>query len=114
MNDIKPDATAVDTLRSFKFLDYDDVIQNLESEMPAYLAASNGTSSIANPLEWWERHTNSLPHWAQAGKKIVLCQPSSAAVERIFSLLSHFTNFQYSVLEDYTETLLMLQYNKRN
>ena len=45
---------------------------------------------------------------------ITLIQPSSAAAERVFSLLaSSFNNNQESALEDYIQTSVMLQYNHR-
>ena len=115
VSDMKPDAAAVDTLRSFKFLDSDEIIKNLKSEVSTYLAAADGVALTVDPLEWWERHFETLPHWATACKKVLLCQPSSAAVERVFSILnSHFNHSQYSALEDYVETAVMLQYNKRD
>jgi hypothetical protein len=56
----------------------------------------------------------SLPTWSDTAKKILLIQPSSAAAERVFSLLRNtFNEQQNSCLEDYLETSLMLQYNKR-
>ena len=43
-----------------------------------------------------------LPHWAEAAKKAL--QPSSAASERVFSLLNNtFGKRQNSSLEDYVE-----------
>ena len=38
-------------------------------------------------------------------------QPSSAAAERVFSILQRFTAQQQSSLEDYIELSVMLQYN---
>ena len=56
-----------------------------------------------------------LPHWAAAYKKIILCQPSSAATERVFSIMkSSFNSEQNLALEDYMEVSLMLQCNKRD
>ena len=44
---------------------------------------------------------------------VLLVQPSSAAAERVFSLLQNsFTQRQSSSLEDYIETSIMLQYNR--
>ena len=52
--------------------------------------------------------------WSSAAKQIFLVQPSSAASERVFSLLkASFKDQQESSLQDYVETSLMLQYNKR-
>ena len=43
---------------------------------------------------------------------VLLFQPSSAAAERVFSLLQNsFQEQQFSALEDYIETSIMLQYN---
>ena len=41
----------------------------------------------------------------------LLVQPSSAAAERVFSILRRFTAQQQSSLEDYLELSIMLQYN---
>ena len=55
-----------------------------------------------------------LPNWAAAAKKAVLVQPSSAASERVFSLLNNsFGTKQNSCLEDYVEASITLQYNRR-
>ena len=51
---LKPDAVAVDTLRSFKFLNSDEIIRNLKSEVPTYLAAADGVALTVDPLVWWE------------------------------------------------------------
>ena len=41
-------------------------------------------------------------------------QPSSAAAERVFTLLSSsFGSRQESALEDYSQLSIMLQYNRR-
>lgn len=115
VSDMKPDAAAINTLRSFKFLDSDEIIKNLKFELPTYIAAADGVALTVDPLDWWERHFEALPHWATACKKVLLCQPSSAAVERVFSLLNnHFGHSQYSSLEDYVEIAIMLQYNNRD
>ena len=38
-------------------------------------------------LEWWKKHEEKLPRWSAACCQVVLHQPSSAAVERVFSSL---------------------------
>ena len=46
-------------------------------------------------------------------KTALLMQPSSAAAERVFSLLNNsFKGSQARALEDYIETSIMLQYNR--
>ena len=64
-----------------------------------------------NP-DWWKQHEIELPNWSRACKMVLLFQPSSAAAERVFSLLQNsFQEQQFSALEDYIETSIMLQYN---
>ena len=81
--DLKPDATAVDSLQSFPFIRNDPgpVINNLKSELSTYLATVDGVSSNVKPLEWWERNEDKLPHWSKVCKQLLLCQPSSLASE---------------------------------
>ena len=46
-----------------------------------------------------------LHKWSSDSKAIILLQPSSAAAERVFSLLANsFKNMQTRALEDYIET----------
>ena len=45
-------------------------------------------------VEWWKVHEEGLPNWSTAVKKVLLVQPSSAAAERVFSLLSASFNEQ--------------------
>ncbi len=59
-------------------------------------------------------HETELPLWFSSCKSVLLIQPSSAAAERVFSLLANYFNErQTSALEDYIQTSLMLQYNYR-
>ena len=67
-------------------------------------------------MVWWRRHKLSLPHWSSAAYNLNLAsvQPSSAAAERVFSILrSHFDDHQAGALEDYLEAAVMLAYNYR-
>ena len=55
-----------------------------------------------------------LPNWSSAVKKVLLVQPSSAAAERVFSLLSaSFHEQQENALSDYLQASVMLQYKNR-
>ena len=61
-------------------------------------------------VNWWKNPE--LPQWSSACIAMLLLQPSSAAAERVFSLLNdRFNERQRSSLEDYIETSIMLQYN---
>ena len=58
VNDLKPDCSSIDTLRSFKVLESD----NLKSELPTYLAIS---VADVDPLTCWEQNTERVPPWAK-------------------------------------------------
>ena len=62
-------------------------------------------------IAWWKRHAIELPKWANAFKMVLLVQLSSAAAERVFSILQRFTVQQQSSLEDCIELSVMLQFN---
>ena len=65
-------------------------------------------------LKFWKDHELSIPKWSDAARNIFLLQPSSAAAERLFSVLNNsFGKKQLGSLEDYIETSVMLQFNKR-
>jgi hypothetical protein len=112
-NELKPTVRDIDSLKLFTFFDA-STIEWLKSELPNYAALAEDVSSAIDPLTWWKDHENKLPQWASACKRVLLLQPSSAAAERVFSILSNsFNSQQESSLEDYTELSVILQYNNR-
>ena len=114
IHDIQPTAASVDTLQAFPFFGSREDIEQLKSELPAYIAKSADVDSSIDLLQWWQRNASTLPHWAAAARKVLLVQPSSAASERVFSLLNaSFQSQQHNTLQDYLETSIMLQYNSR-
>ena len=114
VRDIKPTASSLDqSLTCLPFLGASER-ESLKEELPAYLARVNGLHEDVDPLDWWKRNTSALPNWSTVAKKIMLIQPSSAAAERVFSLLkASFGEQQEACLQDYIEASLMLQFNKR-
>ena len=103
----------VRSLNCFPFLS--DDLDSLVDELPLYLAAIQDVEleSLEEKWKWWSRR-NDLPHWQEAVKKLVLVQPSSAASERVFSMLtSCFGDQQTHALEETVEASIMLRYNKR-
>ena len=112
--DLKPDASAIDALAAFPFLNT-SILNSLKSELPNYLAKATDIASNVTTVDWWRRHQTDLPHWSSAAQLVSLVQPSSAAAERVFSLLQNsFNHRQDHSLQDYLESSLMLQYNKRS
>ena len=111
--ELLPTGNDLDKLRIFPFLN-SNIIDQLKLELPKYMAAAEDISPTVDTIVWWKRHANDLPHWSKACKMLLLVQPSSAAAERVFSILSSsFTATQRSSLEDYIETSIMIQYNNK-
>lgn len=68
-------------------------------------------------LLFWRKQqaAGDLAPWIVVLRKVLLVQPSSAAAERVFSLLKQsFNHLQGAALNDYVELSLMLQYNDRH
>ena len=110
---MQPVASEVDTLKVFPFLQNELLLTAMKSELPNYLASSSDVALDIDPLSWWKQHSSDLPNWATAARLVLLIQPSSAAAERAFSILSAlFGDCQDCALQDYVEVSLMLQYNR--
>jgi len=63
-------------------------------------------------IQLWKTHEPELPCWSRAFKFVLLVQPSSAASEGVFSILTN--SFQHkSSIEDYVQLSVMLHYNYR-
>ena len=111
---MQPDALAIDSLAAFPFLNTPSILSTLKQELPQYIAHSEDLSSDYDPLQWWKSKESVLPTWASCARQVLCIQPSSAAAERVFSLLQvSFGDCQGLALQDYIETALMLQYNAR-
>ena len=105
------DAAVIDCLGVVPFFDA-STIANLKTELPQYLAKAMDVSPDYDLLQFWKLNSPQLLHWSSAAKKILLVQPSSAAAERVFSMLTtSFGHLQNQSLNDYIELSLMLQYN---
>ena len=93
VNDIMPSVTDIKELGNFPFIKNSDQ-EKLILELPSYMAASNGINNSIGILEWWKRHEKLLPSWSMEARKLLLCQPTSAAAERAFSLLKASFNYR--------------------
>ena len=58
---------------------------DLKKELPSYVVAAQDFEDGTAPLNWWRRQDH-LPSWRKATSIILLIFPSSAAVERVFSI----------------------------
>uniref|UniRef100_A0A1X7TYF9 HAT C-terminal dimerisation domain-containing protein n=1 Tax=Amphimedon queenslandica TaxID=400682 RepID=A0A1X7TYF9_AMPQE len=110
---LKPHASDLNQLACISFIN-SQAIEELKSELPKYMARAKDIDKEVCPLNWWKQNQDDLPVWSREAKKVFLLQPSSASVERVFSLLkSSFGDKQETALQDYIEASLMLQYNTR-
>lgn len=111
-----PTDASVESWKAFPFLESDAIINGLKAELPVYLAAAEHVNVLneEQKVEWWHRQEELRPGWATAVKQVLLIRPSSAAAERVFSILkASFNEQQDCAVVDYMEASVMAQYNKR-
>ena len=112
----RPTAADLERIRDVPFLNTNDLIQSLKDELTTYFvkaAEINDAFDIrSDSMRWWKDVSPDRPSWSSAVQKVVLVHPSSAAAERVFSLLvTMFGDQQHDALEDYLEAALMLRVN---
>ena len=61
ISEVQPTASDIGGLRSFPFLDSNAVMDNLNSELPYYMAAVDGVASTVDAVQWWKGHNKSSP-----------------------------------------------------
>ena len=62
-------------------------------------------------LLFWQQNVITLPIFSELAWKMATCSPSSATVERLFSLLGTFHDNQANALADYAKARTMIRYN---
>ena len=111
-HNLQPGIASVDQLRRIPMLNSDAHILSLKDELPAYLVAVAQVQKCENRLSWWSEQ-NHLPNWQKAARIVFSLVPSSAAAERVFSLLQAATSpSQGSLLDDNLEAMLTIQFNR--
>ena len=99
-----------------------NLADKLEQELRVYQgAAQNFTVDRADipdfttkVLHWWACNHSKIPNWAAVARINFSLTPSSAACERVLSLLKcMFEHLQASSLADQVQAGLMLRYNDR-
>jgi len=105
LNKVKPQNAALNSLSVLPFVTEPTMAQ-LKEEYPQYTAAAEDLSPDCEI-------GICLPTTFLYGRRMLLLQPSSAAAERVFSILKNsFGDQQLSAFEDYLEASLIIQYNK--
>ena len=64
------------------------------AEVPLYKASASGFDVKQDLVEWWRLHHLKLPLLCAGAQIAMLIQPSSAAAERVFSILNMFNSQQ--------------------
>jgi hypothetical protein len=104
------------------FENLDALVAGMIAEIPKYMSSASrlrlDRADVAEfskgVLQFWRSHATEMPHWAEAARIVFSMAPSSAACERVFSLLaSMLDSNQRRALMDFVEGSLMLNYNNR-
>lgn len=98
------------------------LIPDLKKELPKFISAceefkasGDEANYTLDVLHFWAQQRHEIPAWAKAARIVFSLSPSSAACERVFSLLKLFFGEQREVcLADQLQTALMLAFNKRS
>ena len=122
MREIRPSIEDLDELNLFKCIGIPKPLIDLtalKTELPVYLALAqdiNDQDFDKNCiLPFFKTHRKELPNWGQFASLLAAQQISSAAVERVFSILKQaFDETQESSLNDYVMGIVMKMYNNRN
>ena len=65
----------------------EDVIKKIVAEKDEYNLAASTVDTEYDLWEFWRDNRTRLRHWYDVAKDIALIQPSSAFMERVFSIL---------------------------
>jgi hypothetical protein len=111
------DFNANEILQAAKGLPFVDPpeLKRMAEELSTYtsIAASVSTTTV-DLEEFWAAKSSSLPAWSRVAFQVGLIQPSSACVERVFSILrAHFNKRQNHARQDLVEGSIKLSYNER-
>ena len=91
--------------------------RTLVAEFPDYVAKSSEVKEQMDAESlwaWWIKSPKELKGWRLFARRAALLQPSSAAAERVFSMLENLmSDNQSNSLGDRVEGALMMRYNSR-
>ena len=121
-----PTPAEVNALADIKPIAQHNLIPGMIQELPQYLSLAAVTPAALvfdrgditeytkQVLEWWRTNSPTIPSWALAARIVFSLQCSSAASERVFSLVENlYGPEQRSTLADQIQGAAMLNYNKR-
>jgi hypothetical protein len=106
----------IDTLaRCLPFFEHNPALMaKMKEELPLYATLCEDATATVKLQDWWQANAELLPGWAQAVRMVLTLTPSSAAAERVFSMMkSMFKKEQECLLTDAIEAAIGLRYNSR-
>ena len=99
--------TISERLRNLKeFVLFSNHVSDLVSELPMYKASTTDIDQSLNPWMIWKIQSSRgiLRTWVTCLLILLLIQPASGAIERVFSELREFGDSQHRLLEDAVES----------
>ena len=84
----KPKCTALSSLLASSFIT-ESLLAALKEEFPQYVALAEDVSPDYNIIKFWKTYSDAIPNWGKAASKVFLAQPTSAAAERVFSIMNN-------------------------
>ena len=97
----------------FPFVNTDDVFHNLELEKNDYNIAASNADAGHDQWAFWHDNRLKLPFLYNVAKDIALIQPSSAFMERVFSILrACLDERQETCYSDRIRASALLEYNR--
>lgn len=90
-----------------------EVLQSLEVETPDYNIAASNADAGHDLWSFWHDNRIKLPSWYKVAKDVALIQPSSAFMERVFSIRrAALDERQESCYSDRIRASVLLKYNR--
>ena len=62
LEELKPTPTEVALLAAFPFLKKTELLNDLKTELPAYIAKAADLSETTDPLAWWKKYHTEFPN----------------------------------------------------
>ena len=91
------------------------LFRDMQGELPKYRQLVKNIKGTRDVVQFFKLNGSTIPAFAEAFKIANLVRSSSAAVERLFSMLRrHFNDQQSSMLGDHIEGAMLISYNHRN
>ena len=93
----------------------DKMVCELRAEWDTFVRLADKCVEHESVLAFFELHKKELPMFARVSQILSVYATSSAACERVFSMLrTMFGDKQESSLEDYKAAAVQVKYNKRS